>query len=1029
MADTWEHLLVPLAAGEDFSADDLARRPPALDGARNWVLDRPGGLHPRPGFAEHLGRWGRRANQEVQDNETYSASFIGAGALPSGTAPRSLVAIRGPLGETPALLGDGRAWVLGDADWHDAHAFWSTSLRRLADWESTPVTDSGDDLASASLVGPAGTGVLLTDKLFVLGADGQVIGQATPGTSVTGEPSRCVARIGNSPALYWVSGANLIQGILDTAAVPQVTETTAATNVGADSGQAVWADWDPGTSQVFLAFSTTTANQVRVERRTSTGVLTSSVTFSTPAAVRSVCVAVVDGRVVVAASHDSSGGNEVLTKVYSTSLVDQSIDVAFAATGAGHGERVVVGPGRTTNEAVLAWHDSTDSTLDVAQRSTTAATGAVIDAILGNKGAASAPRVLWRAKFAPFRTPSATYRCLLGVSWGGGNPSRDWTWALLDVGPVTTGKIVNWAAAGPINGSTQPAAPVPADAWKTSGAAALLGSCEFFDFDSSGGASWARAGYLLSFSKQVPAEEALGAWYFGGSVPHQYDGAVFAEAQFVGGPRISAAAVLGGGSLAAGSYTLAALWRWTDALGRVHRSVAAGPVTVTAMLNDRIDAVVVNYQFSPRYALGRGVQIELYAAGPNPAAGQDLTLQSTSNCSASPTATVQLAAVSTTGERLYTGGGILDNNPPARGAAGGLASAGGRLWAAGGRVVTASKFLKEGSAVSWNDLLEVPLPAGSGEVVALASEGDRVVALCERGAYLLGGPGFDDAGRGPGFSEPVRLSDAGCSGARAWCRTPVGLVFHSPDRQVLLLTGSGATRVSAAVEGSGPLLAAPAHLVHWPKQEAVVVFQAENADGVTGPVLLWYYRTGQWVRWEDGDQDLVGSSGALVDGVPWMLDAENSRVGSFTGAVGSDVTSAGSVSYTSEFTTPAVRISGGRLRGTGRCATVALAGRPLVVNTTVTGSLTVFHDDATENNGDGAVQVMAFTVRRDSPMSASQTAWPVARMLPEFNLSRRRCSTVRTRVAFTPGVVAVTELELDVQTTADAAPPAPGQRF
>jgi hypothetical protein len=1020
MPRDWEKIAVPFV-GEDGTADELAARPNALAVAENVTPGRDGAISPRPGFKAARGAFWTSTVNGLGDAGSYS----GAGAENCPFPHRAICSVRAP-GEVPLLLCDGRAYHLSTSDtsgtWHDLGSYWSCAVPYLG-FAHSAVFFSGDPQTCGVSVSGAGDLHVVFDPdvgFVVHGADGQRLSQFLPTRNPgLGTGDIYHAALGNNPAAVYNTGLGELVLVQVSAADPHAwTETLLATDARTTVGQFQEAVWDPATLRLYVAYLTTTATQIKVMSVT-TSLATATTTHTGASGFGSVAIGLVNGRLVVAGG-ENAGTQDVVTKVFSAAAppADLGLDVVLAPTGVSAIPRfLVVGPTEVTANAMVAWNCSDSGHLEVVTRSTTAATSSAARTWLGSAGSATTPAMQLTPRYAPFVRNGAT---LLGVEVGTGqtiqfNTVYRRSWVLLDVTALATnqryGRLV---AQGPVAGS---APQWPSNVSTRRNGEAFISSNDFLSyFTLNSGAVQGETHALrvarLDFDGQIPVAEANGAYLLGGSTTYHYDGVRLVEAGFVHAPEVDAQNVAGG-SLPAGDYAIAAIWTWTDALGRKHRSALSNITTLTVAGGATANALITA---TTTYFSKREYEVEFYMSVANPPASGVFPMYKVAAVEGSYTTgvvQVTVGTVSTTFEQLYDASGTVLENFPAPGSDGGLAAVGERVWAATGRTLAPSKLLANGPP-AWNEELQLTLPASGGRVTALLPDGDNLLVFCERAVYRVGGAGPDDTFNGPPFPEPVLLTDVGCTGPAAVARTPIGAVFQGADHQLYLMSG-GLTRLSVAVDrGDFPLAAARAALVHHPKTDSLVVVQNDPAS--FGRHLVWNYRNGQWARWavqDDAEDVVLSGSGALVDGHVWLGPSRNStaHVGRFDPTLNQDEF-ASPVQFTCTAETQWIRLNE-RARGWARCGAVTLFGECLG-----TSSVTVqVHRDHVRL---ASPESHTFTANPAAPV----TTFPVDRFAPEIRLARLKASAVKVVVSFTR--LKLVELELDVRRAGPHAPP--GQR-
>jgi hypothetical protein len=295
-----------------------------------------------------------------------------------------------------------------------------------------------------------------------------------------------------------------------------------------------------------------------------------------------------------------------------------------------------------------------------------------------------------------------------------------------------------------------------------------------------------------------------------------FDGLSVRPAGFIEQPVILADESYEGtvGALTAlASHTYQVVWEALSGTGQVVRSVASPPVTLTSTgANDQWLVVATFPQLSGRYLEGAAtVTARLYATEANPSAGAALYLVPEGTSTGTVTGgalTVPVVAMShrievdTAGPQLYTGGDVLDDEPPPE-ADRGFAFVADRYWCAGARAVYASKLVRdERVAPAWNTagLHTIDVPNSLGRVQGIAAVDNKLAVVCTGGVMVVYGDGVDDLGEGNGWAtQVISLVGAGESTPRSIASSPEGALFLSAEGDVWGVTPSGVQCVSRPV--------------------------------------------------------------------------------------------------------------------------------------------------------------------------------------------------------------------------------------
>lgn len=997
--------------GEGMNAgQDAGSGKPGITDAVNVRFDREGVLRGRPGY--------------TRDNLSFHLRGSGAGfsggssgtLATRGFTPRALVGVSGIAGSRPAVLADGRLWTREEHIWADRLGCWSTRVQRGAatlTGQVSPGTVTHYPSVAWDLsidFGAAIPAALLTSDARAIESFQTV---TNPGGNMPG-----VARSGTMSGVFWIDGNNLRLATRSAGgnAVAQYAVAADAMAI-ATVVQGVWASASAGATVFYVAYATTTANHVKVLRvNPATGAIltTLDVNFGNP--VTAVCVDNSATRVVLAVT--CSAGTDVRTKILdSTTLADQALDwnTNSSTVGTDAFSGLVCGAVDATNNTIwLAWRTSaTAPSLDMASRSITAAAGSIVRTMYG--GGTGGLEIRWFTVHAPILWNG---RSIIGIAAGTASQFNQCTWFCLDVTDLAThdsfGGRSTLVARGPVRGTAIPRFPTGAilgtDQWR-------FASREFDTFDSTGGVVFSDA--IIDVIPSQPAvTEAQGVSILGGSVPYEIagDGCTEVGFPFMGGPDFVASATAGG-AVTAGSYTLAAVWAWTDAFGRIHRSAPSAPVTVTTSAGvQTITYSGFRLQLTAKSgALGgkTPVWLEIYCSKITPSAFSALYLQT--RLSAGPGGAVVGSTLAvdpvSNSETLYTTGGVLANDPPR--CDGGAVTIGRRVWVAGQDRVLASKLLEVGKPPAWNEegFLEVRIPASAGFIRSLGAVDDKLIVFCERGVYVTAGDGPDNLGIGPDFATPMALSQLGVAGPLCTTVTPMGSVFVSAARSgdepgVHILDRSLVVKqIGRAVALSVP--ATEAAVSYWPEANAVLL----GALGGTTNNLYLDLTAGRWSRWTSFDGALLGicaSTRKLWQGgtsIGAYDGLQEGRTGDFV-STGQDTTSA-AADFTMSLTTSRMSMDGESGLGWARCRGVSILGSANFAKTPVQ---TVQVDyDAREN------WVTAAAAVTETAPSTAQGVWPVDRFEEEYRLPQQKCSTLSVKLSAVPACAQWNLLRFEVK--------------
>lgn len=351
----------------------------------------------------------------------------------------------------------------------------------------------------------------------------------------------------------------------------------------------------------------------------------------------------------------------------------------------------------------------------------------------------------------------------------------------------------------------------------------------------------------LDFGADISSAELGGALQLSGGCLQMYDGQRVVESGFHLYPEIIRThRTGGGGKLSEGTYSWVAVYSWTDATGRIHRSAPSlpvrgefedgdsGTVTVQPLAITAKTAVTVElyrtladgsmlYRTGPGMVVKPGEQLSgvmFDEEGPT-----DEELQGNLPLYTQP---LQLDAPQ-----------VLENHaPPPVGA---LAVHRSRLWVVDSTQPDQLWFSREvgpGAPPEFSDVAYMHVPAGA--VTALGSLDSALVLFGASRIHGLVGQGPDATGQFSDFAEPQHISsDVGCTSARSIATVAQGLVFQS-SKGLYLLSRDFQVQAMAGIEGylKPDVHVQAAHLMQHSHQVRFVLS--------SGKVLVWDYLVGQW---------------------------------------------------------------------------------------------------------------------------------------------------------------------------------------
>ena len=315
------------------------------------------------------------------------------------------------------------------------------------------------------------------------------------------------------------------------------------------------------------------------------------------------------------------------------------------------------------------------------------------------------------------------------------------------------------------------------------------------------------------------ADEMGDGVHLQGAVPYRTDGVSVAEDGFFRGPLIySVANHTGGDADVHGTFTYAAIYRWTDNDGNEHRSfpVFSTPTIITTGADISIlrlsytarddqpqnfEGIPGNQVFADIYRTEDGGSVFFFvgSAQATPPAAADVLADPLNSWLATfydHTTDTTLASR----PLLYTTGGVLDQvNPP-----GSLSQTSfkTRIFEVDGSGLQNwfTQAARPGEAAGWNEELSFPLPEG-GKITAVASMDDKLVLFKADSIWIVYGDGPSATGQQSDLTSPQRIAtDVGALDWRSVVLTPKGLLFRAQAGFFLLDRGLEVSFVGKPVE-------------------------------------------------------------------------------------------------------------------------------------------------------------------------------------------------------------------------------------
>lgn len=288
----------------------------------------------------------------------------------------------------------------------------------------------------------------------------------------------------------------------------------------------------------------------------------------------------------------------------------------------------------------------------------------------------------------------------------------------------------------------------------------------------------ARAMFDYATSGFYDAVEVGGSLLISGGVLQCLDGVGIRENGYLTYPTVITAAESAGGSVDAGVYSIIAVYKRVDSLGRIVRSAPSVPFQITTTgISKQITVTVTSYCIGSQEP-GVYDSIEIYRTVKN---GSTYYLCAYSTVKNTPTTneitTITSEADNTLSTRavLYTQGGELDNHQPDAPYA--ICADKDRLWVADRLGVFPSKPFITGFAPAFMPDFYKSVASAGGPITALARMDGKTFAFKERDIFVSGGEGPDVTGANDTMSDFERLYlESGAVGQNYVVRTSNGIM-------------------------------------------------------------------------------------------------------------------------------------------------------------------------------------------------------------------------------------------------------------
>lgn len=997
------------------------------------LFSRQGSVRPRPSQ-------GSRDGNYVSYDSGFGSPAIAGTSLFSFDSLNYNYPIQGPAvrctpqGSTVLLAGNGKlaygsqSGVAADAQWTDAGPAWSVRVTRKPALNAAAFTLGYACSQGLTNYRSAGGGTYLGYPHYT--SDWQLQGTtpepSTFSTTVAAVPVSLSYATGPVvECMVWVDSANNVKVGVVAPTWPSWVETTLATDWGGGTTAMLWACQGAVGGTLLIAYvpsaSTHDVKILKVTVNQTTGNATSSnATFVLANPVTSLCIASDGTHILLAATLTTTGlTSKVITQ---STLTDAGIDI----TPGGTAQLAVCGIGNGLGYyACNLGAAGGNGGLPVYVRNLTAAAGNTACLLPGNSSGSPNLVIQWFPLFPPTEFGG---RVVMGAVMNAGTQSRG-TWVVFDVQ-----QPAGWGYASPVavglHEGTNSQAPPGACSVDAAGNLHFVVN-EGITYNTNGVETACCQPIVLTAQAPRTAETA-GLTYLNGSVTHAFDGAQTFEVGYLTLPYLNVTTGQGGsGTMASGSYTLQALWEWTDAQQNLHRSPASLPVTTTVSGGpDGYISWVVNVPVT----LKQYATIAVYCSQVNPSSTAPLYLAATVTTAtwtagtAVVTGTIN-AVPALTADQLYTVGGIINDDRPASSDRG-IAVMPDRVWTADERTLYASKTLRATIAPAWNSgFYQVQVPRALGAVRSLEAMSGNLFVFCTNGVAVVSGSGLDDFGNGTGWTPPQMVYPVGAvSYSRSSAPTPAGPVFLGRDgllHQISLgLSGApiGEPVDALYVNGTDADVVFAAPGLALPSATASRGAGATNALIAIGPLLdasnsatptiaVLDTVTGQWSTWSGGS--LQGATRlAAVDhqlgGVVWAYDPTAPALFSFDSWTFTDQPS--NAAQVCKIVTRPVRLGpGNSALGWGRVRSCSV-NRKVIVGHTLNVQLI---------HGDTGTVVTNKTTTEAVPTGDGN--WPYDYSW-EFRASGQRASSVSVALTATGGGSEWSDFELWVSQGNERAP-------
>lgn len=270
-----------------------------------------------------------------------------------------------------------------------------------------------------------------------------------------------------------------------------------------------------------------------------------------------------------------------------------------------------------------------------------------------------------------------------------------------------------------------------------------------------------------------------------------------AECGFIHSPTILSLTTTAATGPGAGTYSYRAIYEWTDAYGRRHRSAPSADVSVTLTTGNQLPNLIVTAcQYTQRVFAAAAFfpSIVLYRTlngGEDHHRTSAVGVPATTTTPAVTITDSNADADIDTNEPLYTDGNVLDYTlaPSCRF----MARSEDRVWAGGlwdPTLIQCSRVIVPGEPLQWAEDGSHQIVLGD-ECTGIAYMDGAVIAFTRNDIRLITGDGPNDQGIGSFPSPRIHTSGIGCSNYRSILETSAGVFFQYGRALYLIPKGFG----------------------------------------------------------------------------------------------------------------------------------------------------------------------------------------------------------------------------------------------